>query len=300
MMVSVYLKWYNSAMAKRRRRRRLRAGRLTALILILALLAGVFFFALSLLFRAVSGIFHQAPAPMPAEPTPTPDPIYKNDYDWSNVTVDENGFAHYEDEQYVTRTGIDVSHYQGTIDWNAVHEAGVEFAFIRAGYRGHTTGELHEDTGFRENMQKAGDAGVEVAVYFFSQAADEQEAIEEAEYAISLVKDDPVKVIAYDLEIHPDGRLSDTTQDANTAAAEAFCRTVRENGYTPLVYGSVSFLCTEVRMSQLQDITPFWLAWYDDKEPPFPYAFMIWQYSCEGTLPGIETAVDMNMLFVKK
>ena len=288
-------------MAKRKRRPRLRIGRLILVIAVLAAGIGIFLFAASAVIHAVSGLFSSAPAePEEIVIEPTPDPIYKHDYDWQYVTEDENGFARYEDAQYTTRLGIDVSHYQGSIDWNAVKEAGIEFAFIRAGYRGHTTGELHEDTGFRENMRQALDAGVEVAVYFFSQADGKEEAVEEAEYVMDLIRDCPVNVIAYDLEINPEGRLSNTTQDANTEAAEAFCRTIGEKGYTPLVYGSVSFLCTEVRMSQLQDICQFWLAWYDDKKPPFPYAFTIWQYSCYGEVPGIETAVDMNLLFVKK
>lgn len=290
-------------MAKRRRpRRRLRVGRLLILLLLIVLSIGIFAVFVSGFIKIVQEIFSpQEPEYAEPEPTPTPDPTYRNDYDWQYVKEDESGFASYADDQYTTRLGIDVSHYQGNIDWNAVHEAGVEFAFIRAGYRGHTTGELHEDTGYRENIQRALDAGVEVAVYFFSQANGAEEAVEEAEYVMKLIKDYPVHVVAFDLEFTRDeGRLKDTTQDACTEAAAAFCKTLNDNGYTSLVYGSVSFLTHDIRMHEIQDITQFWLAWYDDKKPPFPYAFTLWQYSCEGTVPGIETAVDMNMLFVKK
>jgi len=286
------------AVKKRRRRRRLRVGRL----LLLAVSALVLFFlSVFLLSRLIDVLVnHESKPAEEAEPTPTPDPIFRHAYTWGNLT-DQDGFYSYEDDTYTSRLGIDVSHYQGTIDWNAVHEAGIEFAFIRAGYRGHTTGELHEDTGYRENIQAALDAGVEVAVYFFSQANGAAEAEEEAEYLMRLIRDYPVHVCAYDLEIdRSQGRLTETTQDASTEAAYAFCRKVKENGYTPLVYGSVSFLSTDVRMSELQDITQFWLAWYDDAVPPFPYAFTIWQYSCTGSVPGIETDVDMNILFTKK
>ena len=251
---------------RRRKRRRLRVGRLFVLLLLIVLSIGIFAVFVSGMIKLVQEIFSpQEPEYAEPEPTPTPDPTYRNDYDWQYVNEDEAGFASYEDTQYTTRLGIDVSHYQGNIDWNAVHEAGVEFAFIRAGYRGA------------------------------------EEAVEEAEYVMELIKDYPVHVVAFDLEFTRDeGRLKDTTQDACTEAAAAFCQTLNDNGYTSLVYGNVSFLTHDIRMHEIQDITQFWLAWYDDKEPPFPYAFTLWQYSCEGTVPGIETAVDMNMLFVKK
>ena len=287
---------------RRRKRRRLRVGRLFVLLLLIVLSIGIFAVFVSGMIKLVQEIFSpQEPEYAEPEPTPTPDPTYRNDYDWQYVNEDEAGFASYEDTQYTTRLGIDVSHYQGNIDWNAVHEAGVEFAFIRAGYRGHTTGELHEDTGYRENIERALDAGVEVAVYFFSQANGAEEAVEEAEYVMELIKDYPVHVVAFDLEFTRDeGRLKDTTQDACTEAAAAFCQTLNDNGYTSLVYGNVSFLTHEIRMHEIQDITQFWLAWYDDKEPPFPYAFTLWQYSCEGQIEGIDNNVDLNIRFIKK
>ena len=300
-MLSVYIRCYNSAMAKQKRRRRLRVGRLLALLLAAVLSVGVLAVFVSGIVHVVQEIVSPSEPAVEPEPTPTPDPTYRNSYGWQYVKEDENGFLSYEDDTYTSRLGIDVSHYQGNIDWNAVHEAGVEFAFIRAGYRGHTTGELHEDTGYRDNIQRALDADVEIAVYFFSQANGAEEAVEEANYVMELIKDYPIHVVAFDLEFERnEGRLKDTTQDACTEAAAAFCKTLNDNGYTPLVYGSVSFLTHEIRMHEIQDQTQFWLAWYDDKEPPFPYAFTIWQYSCEGTVPGIETAVDMNILMVKK
>ncbi len=283
---------------RRKAKQKLRPFRLLIVIFaVIMLVYGVSFF-LSIIFNA---FFASQPVPEPvSEPAPTEDPIYKNSYSWNHLR-EEDGFYYYEDENYTSRIGIDVSHYQGNIDWNAVHEAGIEFAFIRAGYRGNTTGILHEDTGYRKNIQGALDAGVEVAVYFFSQANGSEEGREEAEFLMNLIRDYPVHVCAYDLEVdYNEGRLADTTQDKNTEAAIEFCQAVKENGYTPLVYGSVSFLTSEVRMRELQDLTQFWLAWYDDAEPPFPYVFTIWQYSCEGEVPGINAMVDLNLLLVPK
>ncbi len=290
-------------MAKRRRRRRrkLRVGRVLILLIILAVAVYLVITLVSCaadLFTADDG--EPDLTENEAEPTAEPDPIYRNSYNWGNLSLND-GYYTYEDDTYTSRLGIDVSHFQEEIDWQAVHNAGIEFAFIRAGYRGYTTGELHEDTGYRENIEAALDAGVEVAVYFFSQANGAAEGEEEAAYLLKLIEDYPVNVCAYDLEIdRSEGRLVDTTQDASTEAAKAFCTKIAESGYTPLIYGSVSFLCNDIRMSELQDISQFWLAWYDDAQPPFPYAFTIWQYSCTGSVPGISTDVDMNILFTKK
>lgn len=286
-------------MAKRRkRRRRLRIGRLLLLIAIAAGAIVLFFTGIRVIWNALFS--HSEPEAV-AEPTPTPDPIYKNDYDWQYLSRDENDICTYEDDNYTSSFGIDVSHYQGEIDWQAVKNAGVEFAFIRAGYRGYSEGVLHEDTWFRTNMDQAVKAGIEVGVYFFSQAVNAEEAAEEAGFLLSLIQDYPVSECVYDLEISSEEeRASSNDQNINTEAALAFCRKIRESGYTPLVYGSKSFLYHDVRMVDLQDETEFWLAAYGTETPEFPYVFSIWQYSCTGQIDGIDTDVDMNIRLIKK
>ncbi len=282
---------------KRRKKRRIRYGRLAVLIL---LILGILF----LFFRGISALlsaFQSSPEPLPsAEPTPTPDPVYKNDYDWSCLR-NQDGICTYEDENYTSSFGIDVSHYQGSVDWQAVKNAGVEFVFIRAGYRGYSEGVLHEDSFFRENVQKALDAGLEVGVYFFSQAVNEAEAEEEAGFLLNLIRDYPITDCVYDLEItDEEQRTYSNDQDINTAAALAFCKKINESGYTSMVYGSKNFLTHDVRMVDLQDTTQFWLAGYGTDTPEFPYVFSMWQYSCEGEIDGISTNVDLNIRFHKK
>ncbi|MBQ9326951.1 MAG: hypothetical protein IJ225_00250 [Solobacterium sp.] len=284
-------------MAKHRRKRKLRIDRIAILIgMILILLFGVSK-ASSVI---INNLKREEEVPSETEEPVKVDPVYRHAYQWE--ALDDSGMLyHYEDDTYTSRVGIDVSHYQGTIDWNEVKNAGIEFAFIRAGYRGYTTGELHEDTAFRTNMEGALNAGIEVAVYYFSQAVNAEEGEEEAAYLLSLIQEYPVNVCAYDLEIDrsKDRARANTVEDS-TEAAQAFCRKITESGYTPLVYGSVSFLNHELSMADLQDETQFWLAWYDTSAPPFPYAFTIWQYSSKGDLPGIDTDVDLNLLFVRK
>ena len=257
----------------------------------------LFFAGINLLFRALFS--SEAPEPI-LEPTPTPDPVYKNDYDWQYLR-DTDGVLSYEDDTYTSSFGIDVSHYQGTVDWNAVKNAGVEFVYIRAGYRGYSEGVLHEDERFRYNIQQAVSAGLEVNVYFFSQAVNAEEAEEEAGFLLSLIQDYPVAECVYDLEISDaEQRASANDQTVNTQAALAFCRKIRESGYTPLVYGSKSFFYHEVSMVDLQDETEFWLAAYGTETPEFPYVFNMWQYACDGQIDGIETNVDLNIRFERK
>ena len=285
-------------MAKhRRRRRRLRIGRLLILLGILIGIVFLFFTAI----RMVSSLFDRPQEEtVETEPTPTPDPVYKNDYDWQYL-IDNEGVLSYEDGTYTSSFGIDVSHYQDFIDWQAVKNAGVEFAFIRAGYRGYTEGVLYEDTMYRDNIEGATEAGIEVGVYFFSQAVNAEEAEEEAGFTLNLIKDYPVNVVVYDLEISSEEeRAYDNDQDVNTAAAYAFAKKIKDSGYTPLIYGSKNFFYHEVRMEDLQDLSGFWLASYGKDTPEFPYVFEMWQYSCTGEIDGISTNVDLNIRFEKK
>ena len=285
-------------MAKRRKKRKLRIGRL--LVLLIGFLLVIFLF-----FKGIGALFSlAAPKPeVPAEtpePTPTPDPINKNDYDMQYLSHNE-GIYTYEDENYTSSFDIDVSHYQGTINWEKVKEAGVQFVFIRAGYRGSTTGELHEDTCYRENIKGAVNAGLEVGVYFFSQAVSPEEAEEEAGFLLSLIQEYPVSECVYDLEYSDEGdRASENDQDINTAAAASFCKKIWESGYVPLVYGSTNFMYHDIRMEDLQDFTEFWIASYGKDTPEFPYVYRMWQYACDGEIDGIDTVVDFNIRMDKK
>ena len=286
---------------KKQRRRKIYPGRL--LILIGGCFAVLILTAILLrsVFKALFSGSQEAPAPtVQPEPTPIPDPIYPHDYDWKYLTR-ENGIFHYEDDKYITRTGIDVSYSQGTIDWDRVKADGIEFAIIRAGYRGFETGELHEDKYFQYNMENAARVGIEIGVYFFSQAISPEEAEEEAQFVLDLISPYPVTSIAFDLEeADEEGRIASNSQDINTLGAIAFCNKVKEAGYLPLVYGSASWMTHDIRMADLQDITEFWMAGYGWDEPEFPYVFRMWQYSCKGHVDGIDTVVDLNLLFIEK
>lgn len=224
-------------------------------------------------------------------------------YDNDLFEVNENGFLTYNSDEYGCRVGIDVSRYQYNIDWKAVKEAGVEFALIRLGYRGYgQAGTLVLDNYFHQNMQGAQANGIDVGVYFFSQAITPQEAIEEAEFCFDALAGYHITYpIVYDWEPYPDSynaRTEGLDDKILTQCTVAFCDTVKAAGYQPMVYSNLTYFYLHLDMNQLVNY-PLWLAQYNDR-PTFRYHFDIWQYSCTGSVPGIEGDVDLNIQFIPK
>ncbi|MGN1120526.1 MAG: glycoside hydrolase family 25 protein [Oscillospiraceae bacterium] len=199
-----------------------------------------------------------------------------------------------------TRFGIDVSSYQGLIDWEKVAADGVEFAFLRAGYRGYETGKIVEDARFRRNLELAQAAGIDVGVYFFSQAISAEEGEEEADFVLSLLEQYETQLqlpIVFDWE-HPSdwdpARTDNLSGEEQTAACLAFCERVRQAGFEPCYYTTLHMALFRYDLAKLCDI-PMWLAEYTG-ETTFPYAYEIWQYSCSGVIDGIETLTDINIM----
>ena len=221
--------------------------------------------------------------------------LYKND----KFQVDEDGIIEYNDDIITSKKGIDVSKFQGNIDWSSVKEDGVEYAFIRMGYRGYgSSGKLVTDENYEKNIKGATANGVEVGVYFFSQAINEEEAIEEANYVLEAIEGyDVTYPVVIDIEevTDKDARTADMTKEQWTKNCIAFCETIKAAGYTPMVYGNLK---TFFIMLDMEQITMYdkWFAQYDTSLY-FPYEFKIWQYSESGTVSGISTDVDLNVSF---
>lgn len=197
--------------------------------------------------------------------------------------------------------GVDVSYYQGEIDWAAVAASGVEFAMIRAGYRGYTDGGITEDERFRENAQGALNAGLRVGLYFFSQAVTVEEAGIEARWLLDAAKDFKITLpLVFDWEpiggVSGEIRTDGMTGAETTACARAFCEIIAGAGYEPCIYFSRWQGYYDYDLSQLTDYT-FWVsgtgAWDD-----FYYAHTFWQYTFTGTVDGIATAVDRNIWYI--
>jgi len=215
-----------------------------------------------------------------------------NLYDRAAFSLDDRGRVTYEG----AKTGIDVSAYQQEIDWSAVSADGIDFAILRLGYRGYTEGGLFLDKTFEQNLQGALDAGLEVGVYFFSQAITPEEAEEEAGYVLSALEGHDITYpVAFDWEPISDAgaRTAGLDDGVLTRCAAAFCEKIGEAGLRPAVYFNQSLGYLRYDLRELTDYD-LWLAEYDDK-PDFYYHFDLWQYTHTGRVAGIEGDVDLDL-----
>lgn len=235
---------------------------------------------------------------IPDNSDPSGGSIAPNTYD-SGAFVVKNGFLTYQGAA-PCHVGIDVSSHQKQIDWEQVADAGVEFAMIRAGYRGYYNPTLNKDIYFDYNIQSALANGLDVGVYFFSQAITVEEAQEEAKLLLSWIQDyDITYPVVFDWESvdNEDSRSRDTDGETVTKCAQAFCEIIEQAGYLPMTYGSPSKVYADgILLDQLQDY-PFWLAHYTRDWLPtsFRYHYDMWQYSSDGSVPGIDGRVDLNL-----
>ena len=192
--------------------------------------------------------------------------------------------------------GIDVSKYQGNIDWGAVAASGINFAIIRVGYRGSSSGALVQDPYFKKNISGATKAGIKVGLYFFTQAVNEAEAVEEASMAMSLASGYKVTYpIFIDTESASGGRANGLSKSARTAVVKAFCQTVRNGGYKAGVYASKSWYANQLNASELSGYC-IWVAQYNSS-CTYSGKYDMWQYSSKGSVSGIKGNVDMNISY---
>lgn len=195
------------------------------------------------------------------------------------------------------KAGIDVSKYQKEIDWQRVADAGIQFAVIRAGYRGSKSGSLVEDPYFARNIEGAKKAGLEVGIYFFTQATNEAEAVEEASACLELTKD-----YVLDLPIYIDtegaggnGRADGLDVDTRTLVCEAFCRTIENTGKKSGIYASRNWFNNNLHMEKLGGYQ-VWLAEYREK-PKYEGYYTMWQYTSSGQVDGIAGRVDLDVYY---
>lgn len=194
--------------------------------------------------------------------------------------------------------GIDVSKYQKEIDWDVVAAEGVEFAIIRCGYRGMQTGALVEDPYFRANLEGAKKAGIKVGIYFFSQAVNAVEAVEEASMVLELLDGEAVDYPIF-IDIEGGGgtaRADQIDTDTRTLVCKYFCKTIKNEGYTPGVYSGRWYYYNKLHAEQLEEYT-IWLAEYRET-PLYENRYDLWQYTSKGAVAGIEGYVDLNVSYL--
>lgn len=196
--------------------------------------------------------------------------------------------------------GIDVSAYQGDINWNQVAVSGIKFALIRVGYRGYGTGKIVEDAFARENLRDAIHAGLRVGVYFFSQALNEEEVEEEIAFILDIIKDYEITMpVVFDWEyISDEARTADMDPRTLTDLNLYFCQRMEEEGYDPMIYFNSYQARTLMFLYELEEY-PFWLAYYSNRMN-YPYRVDMWQYTCTGRVPGIAGDVDINVMLLDR
>ncbi len=284
--------------------RRRRGPRLDALALLISLVSLILSCVVLFLYLKPAREPESEPEPEPVEEPEVPTIVYRghilpilegvplNLYEPEDFDADDNGWRTYPG----ARVGVDVSSYQGEIDWRKAADAGVTFAFLRAGLRGYTKGGLMEDEYFEANYKGARAAGVDVGIYFFSQAIDEREARQEAAYVVALLDGRELAYpVVFDWERISDSeaRTNSLSSDEVTRCAIAFCDAIAAAGYSPAVYFNQDQGYLDYGLDRLTAY-PFWLAEYHES-PAFYYDFDFWQFTHRGTVPGITGAVDMDL-----
>ena len=225
------------------------------------------------------------------EPTIPPD---LNPYGPHDFQFSRNGYLKLEDER--SYSGVDVSAFQGNIDWKQVKDSGIQFAIIRLGYRGYgKAGKMVEDEYAQKNLKGVTEVGMPYGVYFFSQALNKKEVEEEVEFLLKILGDySPDLPIVFDWEyISAEARTANMDARTLTDCALHFGKLIEEAGFTPMIYFNWYQSSHYYHLKELERY-PFWLALYQDRMT-YPYRVEMWQYTCTGSVPGITGDVDINV-----
>ena len=225
--------------------------------------------------------------------------VESHDYNPEAFKLQGDRMSYEGDTAYKYRLGLDVSYYQGDVDWGKVKADGFDFVFIRIGYRGYDEGLLHPDVAFEDYIEGAGEAGLDVGVYFFSQAVSEEEAEEEAEFVLEILDSHELQLpVVYDPEsiLGKKARTDSVTGEQFTKNAARFCAKIKEAGYEPMIYSNMLWEAYNLDLEELSDYE----IWYADYEvqPQTPYHFAFWQYYNKGDVDGISTEVDLNIQLI--
>lgn len=232
----------------------------------------------------------------------------KNNFDLSKFTYptynDEKkeweGTATYmAKEEKEARKGIDVSTFQGEINWKKVKNSGIEYAIIRLGFRGYESGKIVLDSKFEENIEGSLNVGLDTGVYFFTEALNEKEAIEEAEFVIENLKEYKINMpVVIDVEESANTektRTRDLTAEQRTKNVIAFCETIKKSGYEVMIYGNLKSFMIMMNFEELEEYDK-WFAYY--RYPfHFPYKIKMWQYTASEKIDGIDGKTDVNLMF---
>lgn len=227
--------------------------------------------------------------------------LTKNTYDFKNLSESANLRKYTDNGKKISRVGVDISKHNGQVNFNSIKAAGVDFVMLRLGARGYSTGQLSLDDNFVENMEAAIEAGLDIGVYFYSQAISQDEVMQEANFVIQNLEPYRAHItypVAFDMEnvANDKARIDGLSRDDKTAIATTFLSGMQTAGYIPMVYGNKEWLIKNIDLTKLQDYD-VWLAQEQDI-PDYPYQFAMWQYTTTGVLNGVTGDASLNLCFV--
>ena len=227
------------------------------------------------------------------------DKLAANSYDTAKFVYQNPQMKYYVNGKQASWFGVDISSKQGIVDFEKLKKAGVDFVMIKVGGRGYSSGNIVLDSSYKDYMNGAKNAGLGIGVYFYSQAVDKDEVCEEAETLLELIKDYPVKYpVVFDMEsVEGDMARTDALDvSTRTELARIFLKTIKAEGYTPMLYGDKDWLVTKLDLEKLQDYD-VWLSQEADT-PDYPYEYTMWQYNKSGTVSGISGTAGLNISLV--
>ncbi|MBD5520375.1 MAG: hypothetical protein HDR03_04005 [Lachnospiraceae bacterium] len=227
--------------------------------------------------------------------------LKKNTYDFTNLSESAGIRKYTENGKKVSKIGVNISKHSGAVNFRSMKSAGIDYVMLRLGARGYGTGQISLDDNFVENIEAAIEAGLDIGIYFYSQAISQEEATQEANFVIQNLE--PYKAhinypVAFDMENVPNdnARIDGLARDDKTTITATFLSGVQAAGYIPMLYGNKEWLIKNIDLTKVQDYD-VWLA-EDDAIPDYPYLYTMWQYTTTGVVNGVTGDASINICFV--
>ncbi|MBP5554642.1 MAG: hypothetical protein J6X94_07205 [Lachnospiraceae bacterium] len=223
----------------------------------------------------------------------------KNDYDYTNLVSQSGRMAYYTDSRVTSYLGVSIDKYDDYVDFGLLRDDGIDYVMVRVGVRGYGTGTITLDDYYTDNISRANQAGLDVGIYFSSQAITPEEAMEEAVALIAVAQENKVTYpLAIDIGfiLNDTSRIEGLTKTEKTAIIRTFADTIKEAGFNCVIHADKEFLIKEIDLSKFSDVD----IWLDNNGdlPDYPYAFTMWEYASNGSVNGISGPADMSISFI--
>lgn len=227
--------------------------------------------------------------------------LNKNTFDFTKMEEKAGLKRYMENGKKISYVGVDVSKQNGNVSFAGLKAAGIDYVMIRLGGRGYSTGQISLDEKFKENIEAAIEEGLDIGIYFYSQAINQEEAIQEVNFVIQNLEPYKGKVkypVAFDMEFvaNDEARIDGLSREDRTNIATSFLEGVKAAGYIPMIYGDKEWLIKEIDLAKLQNYD-VWLTQETDI-PDYPYQYAMWQYSTKGVVNGINGSANLNICFI--